>query len=33
VADERIWPDGMDSAEKGKVRPDALILGAQIENN
>lgn len=35
VADEEnLGPDGMDFLRKsGKVRPDALILGAQTENN
>jgi acetylornithine deacetylase/succinyl-diaminopimelate desuccinylase-like protein len=35
VADEEnLGPDGMEYLRKsGKVRPDALILGAQTENN
>ena len=35
VADEEnLGPDGMEFLRKsGKVRPDALILGAQTENN
>src|ERR1043165_3835338 len=34
VAEENLGPDGMEFLRKtGKVRPDALILGAQTENN